>query len=243
MTKIIPQFTPTAQTVLCKRYLRHLDTSKECSYCHQKHETPEEMFERCSFGREDYYNLLASLDFLPGSPTLFNAGTNQGTFSSCFKLDVHDSMESIMDVATKSAMVQKWGGGVGYVVSEVRPYGKHIRSTHGKACGPIAVLNLYQSVSEMITQGGKRAGAQIAVLSCDHEDLKQFIHCKDNGKSLSTFNISVACTDAFMGRAKVGNESLFDEMCESAWKTGDPGIYFIDTAERSKVKYPAGAKS
>lgn len=257
MSKITPQFTPTAQTVLCKRYLRHLDAASECPFCHQKHETSEEMFERCSFGREDYYNLLASLDFLPNSPTLFNGGTEQGTLSGCFKFNVEDSMEGIMEVARKAAFTMKFGGGTGFCLSDIRPYGKLIRSTHGKACGPISVLETYQAVAKMITQGGKREGAQMGMIHCDHEDVRRFIHCKDpetidmpdfkltleqvrsvkrwviEKYGLSTFNLSVACTDAFMGRAKAGNESLFNEMCESAWKTGDPGIYFIDTSERT----------
>lgn len=257
MNKIIPQFTETAQKVLCKRYLRHNDTSSECPFCHQKHETPAEMFERCSFGNEDYYNLLASLDFLPNSPTLFNGGTKQGTLSGCFKFNIQDSMESIMEVATKAAFTLKYGGGTGYCMSDVRPYGAPIRSTHGKACGPISVLETYHAVAKMITQGGKREGAQMAILHCDHDDVRAFIHCKDESSidlpdiklsaeqvhvikqwilskyGLSTFNLSVACTGEFMKRAKAGNEPLFDEMCESAWKTGDPGIYFIDTSERT----------
>jgi ribonucleoside-diphosphate reductase alpha chain len=232
--KVTPQFTSTAQIVLCKRYLRHLDTAKECSFCHQKHETSEEMFERCSFGREDYYNLLASLDFLPNSPTLFNGGTEQGTLSGCFKFNVDDSMVSILEVGRKAAMTLKYGGGTGYCLSALRPYGAQIRSTHGKACGPVAVLRYYHAVAQMITQGGKREGAQMAVLSCEHTDVRQFIHCKDKEpQSFDTFNLSVACTNKFMESAEAGTNELFKEMCESAWKTGDPGIYFIDTSERS----------
>jgi ribonucleoside-diphosphate reductase alpha chain len=215
------------------------------------------MIERCSFGNEDYYNLLASLDFLPNSPTLFNAGTEQGTLSGCFKFNVEDTMESIMAVATKAAFTLKYGGGTGYCLSEVRPYGRLIRSTHGKACGPVSVVETYHAVARMITQGGKREGAQMAMLSCDHEDIRRFIHCKDEESvdlpdfglepkqakavkqwiltkyGLSTFNLSVACTDKFMKEAKEGVNKLFEEMCESAWKTGDPGIYFIDVSERT----------
>jgi len=103
--------------------------------------------------------------------------------------------------------------------------------------GPVALLKYYQSVAEMITQGGKRAGAQMGILSCDHPDIREFIHCKDNDpQRLNTFNISVACTDAFMEAASRDPESeagkLLTEMADSAWRTGDPGVYFIDSAER-----------
>ncbi len=237
MKQPLKPFSENAATVLCKRYLRPKnDARPACPRCGKAHESPEELFDRCSFGNDDFYNLLGSRDFLPNSPTLFNAGTGQGTFSGCFKFDVQDSMESIMSVAYKSAFVQKWGGGVGYCLSALRPYGAPIRTTHGKACGPIAVLKLYHAVSEMITQGGKRAGAQMGILHCDHPDIRQFIHCKDDGKGLETFNISVACTDEFMKAAATpgtSQEATFNEMVDSAWKTGDPGIYFIDTAEKA----------
>jgi ribonucleoside-diphosphate reductase alpha chain len=213
-----------------EKYQEHL-----CKSCGKVHETIEELLERCSFGVDAFYNLLASRDFLPNSPTLFNAGTGQGTYSGCFKFDVQDSMESIMSVASKSAFVQKWGGGVGYCLSELRPFGADIRTTHGRACGPIAVLELYHAVAEMITQGGKRSGAQMGMLHCDHADIEKFICCKDGGKNLSTFNISVACTNKFMHAvddSTTREHRIFEQIVESAWKTGDPGIYFIDAAEQ-----------
>lgn len=234
MAKLPVKFSDNAMKVLCKRYF--IDKKGiVCPNCGKEHETPEQFIERCSFGREDFYNLLASLDFLPGSPTLFNAGTNQGTFSSCFKFDVEDSLVSIEEVDRKSALVQKWGGGVGYCLSALRPRGTPIRSTQGSACGPVAVIKKYQATSLMITQGGKREGAQMGVLICTHPDIREFIHCKDKDpQALSTFNLSVACTDTFMKQVCVPGteeEKLLREMAESTWKTGDPGLYFIDTAE------------
>lgn len=232
-----PKFGEVAQKILCKRYLVNLAGAGKCPHCGKEHETPEEMIQRVSFGNSDYYEMLCNLDFLPNSPTLFNAETGQGTSSACFKFDVEDSMVSIMDVATKSAFVQKWGGGVGYCLSALRPYGAPIKSTHGKACGPIAVLYLYHAVALMITQGGKREGAQMGILHCDHGDIEEFIKCK--GKDLntfSTFNLSVACTDSFMRNAvnEPGSREyeLLWMIAGEAWKTGDPGLYFIDQAER-----------
>lgn len=229
------ELSENAHRVLCKRYLLPKDNASVCLHCGGQHEMPEDMFRRVSFGNEAFYNIMSNLDFLPNSPALFNAGSGQGTLSACFKFDVEDSMYSIMEVATKAAFVQKWGGGVGYCLSALRQKGAPIRSTHGKACGPVAVMDLYQSVADMITQGGKRHGAQMAILHCSHPDVLEFIHSKDGGTGLNTFNISVACTNDFMETAIRHPQSieakLLEEMAECAWRTGDPGIYFIDTAE------------
>ena len=231
----IPEPSPTAQKLLCKQYLLRGPDYSECPYCNEKHETLEDLFRRISFGSEDFYNLFTSLDFLPGSPVLFNAGA-LGTLSACFKFDVQDTIESIFRVGTKSGLVQKWGGGVGYCLSSLRPKGSSISSTQGYACGPVAVMDLYHSIAKLITQGGKREGAQMAVLHCYHKDIEEFIHCKSTEDVLNTFNISVAVTDSFMKRVIEGEEyerGLFDEIVKGAWGNGDPGLYFIDTAERS----------
>ena len=252
--KVASKLSPSAQTLLCKRYLKRGDDFSVCSHCGENHETIEELLERVSFGREDFYNMVASLDFLPGSPALFNAG-GEGTLSACFKFDVQDTMESILDVGRKSALVQKWGGGVGYCLSELRSKGAHIRSTHGKACGPVSTIGYYHAIARMITQGGKREGAQMAILHCDHKDIEEFIHCKElpdecrclgcsladecdfsRTTTLDTFNISVAITDEFMKKVVNGEKSeskLFDEIVENAWSNGDPGLFFIDTVERT----------
>ena len=262
---VIPALPENGQIVACKRYfqkpklppdrnnfdvkeypwceacgIHHAPTEYAiCQHCGKHHESLHQFYERVSFGNEAYYGLMARGEFLPNSPTLFNAGVEgAGTFSACFKFDVGDSLDSIMDVARKAAFVQKWGGGVGFALSDIRPKGSPIGSTHGQACGPVATLFLYQAVANLITQGGKRDGAQMAILSCDHPDIEEFIHCKDeNPQALSTFNISMAATDEFMRRAstdKISREhKLLREITESAWRTGDPGLFFIDTAERA----------
>lgn len=198
------------------------------------------MFQRVSFGVQDYYDLMAGFDFLPNSPTLMNAGLGNGTLSACFRFDVKDTMlgeSGIMDVARKAAAVQKFGGGVGYDFSQIRPKGSPISTTHGKACGPIAVMKHMHSIAQMITQGGKREGAQMGILHADHPDIEEFIHSKDSDpQGLNTFNISVATPDRFFEAATSDHNSqearLLSEIAESAWTTGDPGIYCIDTAER-----------
>jgi len=229
-----PNFTPVAQEVFERRY-------------RFKKETPEGMIrrvakalaaveERPAEWEERFYELMADLRFLPNSPTLFNAGTGQGLLSACFLFVVEDSLESIMECQRLSGLVQKFGGGVGYALSKVRPAGQQIKSVQGRACGPVALLDYYNSLAELITQGGKRAGAQMAILSAEHADAEAFIHAKDERPDdLSTFNISLALTDEFMSRATNGDKKakkLLREMAESAWRTGDPGCYFIDAANR-----------
>jgi len=273
-TKITPIISGNSQAILCKKYLRPFKEPVEvdkgtnyplwyeqhlCKHCGKSHETVEELLTRCSFGSEEFYNLLASFDFTPGSPVWFNAGTNQGTMSACFKFDVDDTMietdAGILPVGTKAALVLKWGGGVGFYLGNIRPKDTLIRTTHGKACGPTAVMEYYHAGAQLITQSGKRQAAQMAILPHNHPDIREFIHSKDvpndcicrsckhlsnckytHTKVLSTFNISVSCTDDFMTRATTDSNSdeakLFTEMIDCAWRRGDPGIYFIDTAER-----------
>ena len=231
-------FSENALKVLKERYLYVYDKGTP----EERQETEEEFFDRISIGNPEYRKMLSNLDFLPNSPTLFNVGIEgAGTLSACFKFDVQDTMESeenfdgIMDVGVKAARVLKWGGGVGYAL-HVRPKGAHISTTHGKAMGPVAVMRYYNEIATMVTQGGKREGAQMGILHCDHPDIREFIHCKDGGDNLDTFNISVALTDSFMDAAITQPESdeakLLHEMAESAWRTGDPGVFFIDRAER-----------
>ena len=202
-------------------------------------------------GNSEYRReLIDSLVFLPNSPTLFNLGVpGGGTLSACFKFDVADTMldgeNGIMDTATKAAMVTKWGGGVGYYVGGLRPAGAIVNSTHGKAMGPVEVLKFYNAMGSMLTQSGKRDAAQMGILDVDHPDIREFIHMKDaDPQKLSTFNISVAITDRFMEVATkdVGSNErqLLLAMAHSAWRTGDPGVYFVDRAERDNPTPLAG---
>jgi ribonucleoside-diphosphate reductase alpha chain len=248
-----------SRVVLERRYLQKGDDGKII-------ETPEELFWRVAYAIAEpeadreawahrFYDVMADLDFLPNSPTLMNAGTGRGTFSACFVLPVGDSMESIMDSARATAMVQKYGGGTGFSFSKLRPKGAPIATTHGKACGPVSVLQHYDDVSRMVTQGGKRDGANMGILSVHHPDIREFIHCKDDGVSITRFNISVAVSDEFMKAYEQGTDynlyrpsedpnqkevvgtlnarEIMEEIVESAWKTGDPGLVFIDTINRA----------
>lgn len=233
---MVEGFTDNALTVLRKRYLAVIDG---------KQETVDELIKRVSMGNVEYENeLIRPLRFLPNSPTIFNLDVpGGGTLSACFKFDVADTMvddktlSGIMDTATKAALVTKWGGGVGYYVGGLRPEGALVNSTHGKAMGPLAVLRFYNAMGSMLTQSGKREAAQMGILDCEHPDLRSFIHMKDDDpQGLHTFNISVAITDKFMNHAlnfpKSKENVLLKEMADSAWRTGDPGVYYVDTAER-----------
>ena len=245
MTATISIFSTNAQIIMCKRYyLRGTLEDARCEYCHESHETPDAFWTRVSMGRDDYRALLTSLDFLPNSPTLMNLGNElfDGTLSACFKFDPEDTMfddpdgNGIMATLNKAAAVLRAGGGVGYALSKIRAEGAVVHSTHGKAFGPIGFLRMAHVLAKEITQGGKRDAAQMGILHCTHPDLLKFIHAKDNNpEALSTFNISVAATDEWMQAARqVGTVEyqILTEMAQSAWRTGDPGLYFIDAAER-----------
>ena len=198
----------------------------------------------------DFYEMMATLEFIPNSPTLMNAGTEQGTLSACFVLPLEDSMEGIMKACHDAAMVQKFGGGTGFSLSNIRPRGDKIKTTHGVACGPIEVLKTLSRVSSMITQGGKRDGANMAVMSVYHPDIMDFISCKSIEGDIHNFNISVGVDSDFMASVKnsldynlinphtkqvVGKlnaREVFNKMVEGAWKNGEPGMVFLDTINK-----------
>ena len=195
---------------------------------------------------KDFYHMMKTLEFIPNSPTLMNAGTEQGTLSACFVLPLEDSMEGIMKAATDAAMVQKFGGGTGFSLSKIRPKGSRIKTTHGIACGPIEVLKTLSRVSSMITQGGKRDGANMAVMSVYHPDILDFITCKSVEGDIHNFNISVGVDSNWMKcvindtdyslvnphdntiSGQLNARSVFKQMIEGAWRNGEPGMVFLD---------------
>ena len=196
--------------------------------------------------QNEFYSMLSELYFLPNSPTLMNAGTPAGTLSGCFVLPLEDSMQDIMKTATDAAMVQKFGGGTGFALSKIRPKGDPINTTQGKACGPIEILKTLSRVSSMITQGGKRDGANMAVMSIYHPDIIDFIKCKTIEGDIHNFNISVGVDANFMKAVLNRSEyplihpktdkitswvnafDVFSLIIDGAWKNGEPGLVFID---------------
>ena len=199
---------------------------------------------------KEFYTIMSNLEFIPNSPTLMNAGTEQGTLSACFVLPLEDSMEGIMKAAHDAAMVQKFGGGTGFALSKLRPKGDKIQSTHGIACGPIEVLKTLSRVSSMITQGGKRDGANMAVMSIYHPNILEFIDCKKVEGEIHNFNISVGVDSNFMKAVESGSEynlinpkdntiagkldarEVFSKIVYGAWRNGEPGMIFLDQVNK-----------
>jgi ribonucleoside-diphosphate reductase alpha chain len=195
---------------------------------------------------KEFYELMISRKFLPNSPTLMNAGTGNGLqYSACFVLPVEDSMEGIFDALKYQAIIHKTGGGTGFSFTRLREGGSIVRTSSGIASGPVSFMKIFDAATNEVKQGGKRRGANMGILRVDHPDILEFIHCKEQG-GITNFNISVAITNKFIevykndgeyelvspktkqvvGRLKA--REVFDEIAELAWKTGDPGLIFVD---------------
>jgi ribonucleoside-diphosphate reductase alpha chain len=194
--------------------------------------------------------MMAKVEFLPNSPTLFNAGTDLGQLSACFVLPVKDSLDSIFAAVKNMALIEKSGGGVGFDFSRLRPKGDLVKSTKGVASGPVSFMRVFDTATEVIKAGGKRRGAMMGVLRVDHPDIVEFITFKRKTGVLSNFNISVAVNDDFMKKLqedgeywlinprndekveKVEVQNMWRLIAESAWESGDPGVIFIDEINR-----------
>jgi ribonucleoside-diphosphate reductase alpha chain len=197
-----------------------------------------------------FFRMMQGLDFLPNSPTLMNAGLAHGQLSACFVLPIDDTMESIFGTLRDMALIHKTAGGTGYSFSHLRPRGDPVGSTRGESSGPVSFMKLYDYACETTRLGGARRGANMGVMRFDHPDVMEFIAAKSDPGALRTFNISVAVTDAFMDCVRRGAEfplvnprsgqetgsanarQVFDAMVDSAWRTGDPGIVFLDAINR-----------
>jgi|UniRef100_A0A7V3YH27 ribonucleoside-diphosphate reductase alpha chain len=200
---------------------------------------------------EEFFELLTSLVFLPNSPTLMNAGTSLGQLSACFVLPVEDSIDSIFTTLKEMAIIHKSGGGTGFSFSALRPKGDIVVSTGGRASGPVSFMRIFDVATEVVKQGGRRRGANMGVLRFNHPDIREFIRAKEKPGFLENFNLSVAITDEEIERVKRGEKvelvnprdgkvwervnarELFETIAESAWRSGEPGLLFLDTINRA----------
>lgn len=199
----------------------------------------------------EFYTLMLKRWFLPNSPTLMNAGTdNDLQYSACFVIPVTDDLVGIFDGVKWQGLIHQSGGGTGFSFSRLRPKGARVKSTMGVASGPVSFMRIYDEATNQIKQGGKRRGANMGILRVDHPDILEFIHCKEDG-GITNFNISVTVTNKFMEAlfkdeqydlvephtgnisGKMSAKKVWDEFAEGAWKTGDPGVVFIDRINQS----------
>jgi ribonucleoside-diphosphate reductase alpha chain len=246
------QLTNNSLTVLKRRYLAKDEKGTVV-------EDPPGMFGRVSHDiaedeeqEREFYDLMTSFRFLPCSPTLMNAGRRLQMLSACFVLPIDDTMEDIFQKVKETALVHKGGGGTGFSFSRLRPKGDVVGSTGGVSSGPCSFIDAFNAGTEVVKQGSTRRGANMAVLNCSHPDILEFVETKAKDPTRwQNFNVSVAATDEFMEAVKgqkhidlvnprtkqvvdrVFAPELFNLICESAWASGDPGLWFIDTVNRT----------
>jgi ribonucleoside-diphosphate reductase alpha chain len=257
-TNVSSHFSPSAWEVLRHRYLRK-DTRGVVV------ETPQEMFRRVAhavaaveadykedavYWEEVFFDLMVTLRFLPNSPTLMNAGLPQGQLAACFVLPVEDSLASIFQAVKDMALIHQSGGGTGFSFSHLRPKNDPVASIGGVASGPVSFLRVFDEATNAVKQGGRRRGANMAILRVDHPDIFDFITAKADPGAFTNFNFSVAVDEAFMQAVRAGQgyplrhptsgavvrevraQELLTAIAQAAWSSGDPGVLFIDEINR-----------
>ena len=251
------RLSPNALTILRRRYLAKNERGIAV-------ESPADMFHRVADDiasaepppqrrrlARQFYEAMASLTFLPNSPTLMNAGRPLQQLSACFVLPVNDSLESIFDSVKHQALIHQSGGGTGFSFSHIRPHADRVATTSGLASGPVSFMRVFNLSTDVIKQGGTRRGANMGILRVDHPDILEFIALKQRRGEMTNFNLSVGLTDRFMYAVRrnrsyplinprtakpvrrLSATMVFDRLVEAAWQSGEPGILFLDTINRA----------
>jgi ribonucleoside-diphosphate reductase alpha chain len=256
----VPRLSRNARVILTRRYLRKNSSGRVIEtparlFRRVSHNIAEaeHLYDAAApvqTWADRFYTLMAGLRFLPNSPTLMNAGRELQQLSACFVLPVADSLESIFDAVKQTALIHQSGGGTGFSFSRLRPKSDRVLTTSGVASGPVSFMRIFNMATEVIKQGGTRRGANMGILRIDHPDIEDFIEVKDQPSELTNFNLSVAVTDDFMravernatyplvnprtGRvvSRPKARAMFDRIAASAWRTGDPGLIFLDRINR-----------
>ncbi len=247
-------WTDNARIVLGRRYLRRDGEGRVV-------ETPDQLLRRVAGAvaavesryhgdagavAERFYQAMARLELLPNSPTLMNAGREGGQLAACFVLPVEDSLPAIFDAVKWAALIQQTGGGTGFSFSRLRPAGDRVASTEGAASGPVSFIEVFNTATDAIRQGGVRRGANMGILRVDHPDILEFVSVKGDPARLRNFNLSVAITDEFMRALDEGRDyalvnprsgaevrrldarRVWRLVAQLAWRSGEPGLIFID---------------
>lgn len=202
---------------------------------------------------KSYFDLMVNQKFMPNTPTIANAGNKLGQLSACFVIDMEDNIESIMDTAKNMAIIFKSGGGVGINYGKLREEGAPISTTSGTSSGPISFMNIINTVTDTVKQGGKRRGANMGSMSSSHPDILKFIHAKETPGVLENFNVSVGIDAKFWEcykenkpyelispstgkvKATVNPRDFMKEIARSAWASSEPGVLLFDNSNKYNV--------
>ncbi|WP_254525510.1 adenosylcobalamin-dependent ribonucleoside-diphosphate reductase [Natrinema caseinilyticum] len=247
-----------AETVLRRRYLRQDDDG---AVVETPDELFQRVATNLAAAEADFggdvestqkrlYEAMSEFEFLPNSPTLMNAGTDLQQLAACFVLPIEDSVESIFTAVKQTALIHQSGGGTGFSFSNLRPAGDVVRKTGGVASGPVSFMRIFDTATEQIKQGGRRRGANMGVLDATHPDIEEFVAAKESTDAFRNFNLSVATDGAFWEAYEADTAyeivnprsdevvrradpaKLLGRIAEMAWRTGDPGVLFLDTINR-----------
>ena len=255
----IPELTENALTVLKARYFAPgEDWAALCKRVANNLAMGEETADKSS-AYNDFYRVMFDRLFLPNSPTLMNAGRELQQLSACYVLPVDDNLDSIFKAVRDAAIIHQSGGGTGFDFSRLRPKGSMVKGSGGTASGPVSFIDVFDAATGAIKQGGKRRGANMAILRCDHPDIMEFIQAKMDPNRLQNFNVSVGVTDKFM-RAVISDTlfalidpkngsvvakpyamAIWDAIVTCAHATGDPGLVFLDTINADNPNPQLGA--